>query len=442
MATLSPCPGEPCPGLGAGGEGWRWAPAPMSLRQSAGRQPAVPAPPGSAAERLCPLCSYVGSSFFFPPLSSAIFPLQSIAGNRMWVTQQHCFKLRKLPLLLPKGSGGTRGCRGGCRSPAGTNSAQGWGYRCSPSHVLQDRGSCLGPLGLNQPLEGSVLRGDTRNKEGSANFTPESRQLQRRKVRQLATLVGRGGDTGMRSAQARLGGDRGGGTPVSMGGSLAGAWAHLSSPLPPGTTFRLGDACGALAGSPLLVPMGRRGDKGAFIHPGCSCSTRVPPTSNSPLGPPWLETCLNHQQHPHSAPGRGRLRFPAHVCVISRLYIYIFICIYMYLYIFICEPPAPDLSFQRVLMGKAGGRQKVCRQQGSGGGGCSSFLPPAATRGGGGEHRKARLEQGAWIPPTPPTHPEPDTPRGAPAGAMPGSGKQHPGMQAGGSCQRSHGNAK
>lgn len=63
------------------------------------------APPGSAAERLCPLLA----RFF----SSAIFPLQSIAGNRMWVTQQHCFRLRKPP-LLPKGSRGARGCRRGC----------------------------------------------------------------------------------------------------------------------------------------------------------------------------------------------------------------------------------------------------------------------------------------------------------------------------------------
>lgn len=53
------------------------------------------------------LCSL---ALFF---SSAIFPLQSIAGNRMWVTQQHCFRLRKPP-LLPKGSRGARGCRRGC----------------------------------------------------------------------------------------------------------------------------------------------------------------------------------------------------------------------------------------------------------------------------------------------------------------------------------------
>lgn len=229
MTTLYPCPGEPGPGLGAGAEGWRWAPAPASLRQSARRQPPVPAPPGAAAERLCPLLQRCLGFFF--SLSSAIFPLQSIAGNRMWVTQQHCFRLRKLPLLLPKGSGGTRGCRGGCRSPAATGSAQGPGSRCSPSHVPKDRGSCLGPLRLSQPLEGAVLRGGTRNKEGSANFTPESRQLQRRKVRRVAALVGPGGDAGTRSAQAGWEGSAGRDPCFHRGGFLAGAWA-LSAPLP------------------------------------------------------------------------------------------------------------------------------------------------------------------------------------------------------------------
>lgn len=69
-----------------------------------------------------------------------------------------------------------------------------------------------------------------RNKEGSANFTPESRQLQRRKVRQLATLVGMGRGTRGCSRPRQAGkGPRRGGNPCFPGGVPG---RCLGSPLP------------------------------------------------------------------------------------------------------------------------------------------------------------------------------------------------------------------
>lgn len=254
-----PALGEPGPGFsdcGGGGReegGTRCSGAPAPIRAA----PAIR--PGPS--RLCSRTALPSARSLARFFSSAIFPLQSIAGNRMWVTQQHCFRLRKLPLLLPKGSGGARGCQCGCRSRGGTGGVRGGGHGCSPSHVPEDLGSGSGPLRLSQPLEVSGERGGPqpsqcghRNKEGSANFAPESRQLQRRKVRQLATLAGWGGDAGTLRTQPGWEG-MAGGDPCFPGGVPG--WCS-GSPLPSPSLGRArrcrvpGEACGELAGSPPL----------------------------------------------------------------------------------------------------------------------------------------------------------------------------------------------
>lgn len=96
-----------------------------------------------------------------------------------------------------------------------------------------------------------------------------------------------------------------------------------------------------------------------------------------PPGPlaPWLGACLSHRQPP--LPGsldKRRLQFPTHMYI------------YLYLSVCVCEPPAPDLSFQRVLMGRLAGRRKVCRQHavlpGSGGEATVSCLLQPPEKGG------------------------------------------------------------
>lgn len=136
--------------------------AARTLRQS---PPSRPLPAlqqrGSALRSLAP---------FF---SSAIFPLQSIAGNRMWVTQQHCLRLRKLLPPLPKGSGGARGRRCGCRGRGGAGGARGGGRSCSPSHVPEHRGS---GRGLSQPPEVSGERGGGSSPRSAGTETKRARQ--------------------------------------------------------------------------------------------------------------------------------------------------------------------------------------------------------------------------------------------------------------------------
>lgn len=245
----APAPGSPAPAspiaVAEGGKVGRAAPAP--LRQSARRQPPVPGPSRLCSRTALP-SALVRSLFFFffslsfpPPLpSSAIFPLQSIAGNRMWVTQQHCFKLRKLPLLLPKGSGGARGYRCGCRSRGGAGAARGGGSGGrSPSHVPEDRESGSGPLRLRQLLEVSGERGGGNPGPGSAGT--ETKRARQTSPQSLGSSrgarsgswqrsLGWGGGRGDALDPGRLGRDRGGGGNPCFPGGVPGRC--LGSPLP------------------------------------------------------------------------------------------------------------------------------------------------------------------------------------------------------------------
>lgn len=224
-----PGSGEPGPGLsdcgGGGGGGIPGRPVGSAARTLHQSPPSRPLPAlqqrGSALRSLAP---------FF---SSAIFPLQSIAGNRMWVTQQHCLRLRKLPLLLPKGSGGARGRRCGCRGRGGAGGARGGGRSCSPSHVPEHGGS---GRGLSQPPEVSGERGGG---PALAVRAPKQRGLGKLHLRVSAApeaqgqaagnVRGAGRGCGDAPVPDRVGGDRGG-TPTSPEGSLVGAWAHFSRP--------------------------------------------------------------------------------------------------------------------------------------------------------------------------------------------------------------------
>lgn len=248
-----PGPGEPGPGLsdcGGGGEGGRDpGEAGGQRRPDPAPIPAVPAPPGAAAARLCPplprslflFCHLPVAKHCWEPHvgdAAALSPAQEAAA----AAAQGLGRSTRPPVRLP-GAGRSRG-----RSGRG---AQLLPQPCPRIPGVRP-GSEPAPGGV--PGEGRGPQPSQcghRNKEGSANFTPESRQLQRRKVRQLAMLVAWGGDAGTFRSRTGWGGDRGG-TSASLEGSLAGAWAHLSLPRPRGALA--GTAAGALRPHARRVP--------------------------------------------------------------------------------------------------------------------------------------------------------------------------------------------